>query len=283
MENRHKELVEDLQNLGSTVTKLLKLLRTWGKLSQSSVLNTSRMESLIAQIDTLLGPEIPDVLRTELKSWLHAREIELGRLREEIELSFAKELSKLLEADGLTLMGQVPQFSVNFFTIHTNFAGDRASILFGPELLRSNIPLSADEVARTVKTLVQKFITPNFDGHKFAATLYHAYTRALTNRGKSEGNALPIVRVLSELSFLMQSPKFMRDPKKENFTGYGRVQFAYDLLRLRDSGVQSVEGRRWKLGVATFDRTGKKEDFIWVPDGTVSPEGTRYAWISFSD
>lgn len=280
-ENYLGDLIEETKSLNSTLTRLLRLLRSCEKFSRAPVKNISRLEAVIPQISKLLRPEIPEPIRLRIEEWVRAMNTDLKRLKEEARLEFGRELARLLENDGLELKGQAPNFYLNFFTINVNFTSGHCAIYFGPELIKANIRLAPSEVARVLKNLYLKLSSSPFDGEKFLKELHQAYVRALKLRDKPEGEPIPIVWVLSELSFLLQSSKFTRDPRKENFRSYGRVQFGYDLYRLRKSQVRSMSGIEWRLGVATFDRTGKKEEFVWVPNDESSTDGTRYAWISF--
>ena len=96
------------------------------------------------------------------------------------------------------------------------------------------------------------------------------------------GDRVPITEVLSHLVFLIQGPTFKSDPKRENFRGISRPQFAMMLYKIRDTKVKANNRYELYLTTATFDATRKRENFIWVPDN-MRGEGTTYAFISFKE
>ena len=64
----------------------------------------------------------------------------------------------------------------------------------------------------------------------------------------------------------MQGPRFRVEPTSENFKGYGRVRFAWDVLRLRRARMLTQGGLRMNLGVATGSTASQKKRVLYFED-----------------
>jgi len=82
---------------------------------------------------------------------------------------------------------------------------------------------------------------------------------------------------MQEMSFLKQKRSFRIDPKKENFTSYGRVKFSYDLAKLK---TRRFGDKELRLVVASLEQTKKEETSLWVPK-IPQGDGTHYASVVF--
>jgi hypothetical protein len=107
--------------------------------------------------------------------------------------------------------------------------------------------------------------------------IHSAYYRVV---GGKRGEPAPIIEVLAELAYLLQSQKFRQDPRKENYRSYGRADFSYDLYRVRK--YQSSNLSRLRLNVATRIDTRRRANFLWVPDDE-SGKGTTYSKLVFEE
>ena len=58
------------------------------------------------------------------------------------------------------------------------------------------------------------------------------------------------------------APNFFLNPSKNNFVGYERAFFSFDISRLES---REIEGFELNLITATRSYTKKKADFIWIP------------------
>jgi hypothetical protein len=115
----------------------------------------------------------------------------------------------------------------------------------------------------------EKTLNRPFVAEEFYKLLKQAYRQTV----KVEGERAPIIKVLQHLVFLIQPKSFWENPSKSNFRGYSRLQFAYDLYRLRKSRL----GDRIVLITATFDQTKSRSTALFVPE--TDEKGSRYAYI----
>ena len=122
--------------------------------------------------------------------------------------------------------------------------------------------------------------TKDFDAERFIGQIFEAYAVRLHRTGQPLGTRLDLVDVLPELAFVLQGERFWTNPQRENFHPYSRVQFAYDLGRLRRAGRLSHKGLRMSLGSATGGSTKQKDRVLYLEDDRGS--GQYYLSIRFA-
>jgi hypothetical protein len=93
-----------------------------------------------------------------------------------------------------------------------------------------------------------------------------------------EGAPVPLPSVLFEIAIMRQKAGFFSDPVRENFASYGRIQFAYDLFRLKN---RIIDGFELKLLVANMLQTKHDDAHIWIPSSS-GDDGTHFASVYFS-
>lgn len=270
-DTRFEKVKKELQTHSRRVTTLLKLLRTYEKESNSKS-NPYILSETLGKIRKIL-PEIP--LNNELKQTLLTKVEKEAEIIEQMKAryrySYMKGLGDALKQLNLNLSGQYPNLYAGLFTFRPNFQKGTIKIFWCTEEI-GETKLLPSQVLKTLKNFMKSLDTP-FVAKDFYMKLKEAYNQVL----KTEGNLLerraPIVGVLQKLVLMQQGKAFWANPTRRNFKEYSRVQFAYDLYRLRRSSF----GSGVRLVVATFDQTRDPTKAIFVPD---SPEhGTRYAYI----
>ncbi len=107
---------------------------------------------------------------------------------------------------------------------------------------------------------------------EFLKKLREAYSRVAE---ANPNDPAPIISVLTELSYLLQSPQFRQDPRRENFRSYSRADFSHDVYNTRQLKVLN-------LTVATRAHTKRRMDFLWIPDDE-SGRGTTYSHLHFRE
>lgn len=86
---------------------------------------------------------------------------------------------------------------------------------------------------------------------------------------------MPIIKVLTELAFLLQNSHFHQDPRRENYESYSRADFSYDLFRIHRYQLSPL---KIQLKVATREYTRQRTDFLWIPDDE-NGRGTTYSHL----
>ncbi|HHY37690.1 MAG TPA: hypothetical protein GX507_02035 [Clostridia bacterium] len=230
---------------------------------QESVLDLEQMVQFI--------PALHDVLQEGKKK--------LVREAEEKKERFGPDLEEELKQRGFLLRGQYPELKCSFFVIETDFNANRATIWYGPKQERlTTCVLSAPTVAQHIQT-VRERLGSQLEAQDFLKKLRIAYNRVVAASSDRSPQPARIIDVLAELAYLMQGPRFRQDPRKENFTTYGRADFSYDLFRLREEGSAR---RCLHLSVASRAHTQRRQDFLWIPDDE-SGNGTTYSHLEFRE
>jgi hypothetical protein len=272
VENIRKEL----SKIKRKTESLNKILANYGALKKEAISNVYKLEELLHQIKKLVNEYDTQPLMGRILHWSEEEEREIGLLKKEAKHRFGRELSEAVRKVGIELRGQYPNLYANLYHIKVEFERGVASVYWGPEFVKRTKPNSA-LILEVIKQHKSSLEGDGFSPEDFKVKLYDAYRRVVLNRGLEIGERVPIVEVLTELVFLIQGKKFRYDPKRSNFKEYGRINFGYDLYRLRRSGKADA----LTLFVATFDATRSKESAIFVPDSESG--GTRYAYISFRE
>ena len=110
-----------------------------------------------------------------------------------------------------------------------------------------------------------------FDSARFFEAALHAW-QAARGAGHGTGDRVEILDFLPFLALQLQSPAFRIEPNAQNYRGYSRARFAFDVLQLRNAGGLRHDGWRMNLGVATGTTASKKNRTIFIEDENGSGE-----------
>lgn len=285
-ETMSPELSEDIKAIlkaGNNLKNVGALLRECEKLISDLNRNAFVLETRVDKLDKALGvlKGLRELIATAGR-WREKFLNEAHRAQERFKNTIAAELAKLLRSQGLEIIGNFPELKCAILTLGFSFEkGGAVRIYYGPKVsLLKKVPVEAEKIAEAVISLLKELGHPPLDDEQFIKELYAAYTRALA-RGEGEGEqppAVPIGAVMQEMAFLKQKRSFRIDPKKKNFTSYGRVKFSYDLARLKTRRCGEKELR---LVVASMEQTKKEETSLWVPK-IPQGDGTHYASVAFA-
>lgn len=252
-----------------------RLLTRIEQLDRDPMGNLSKLDKALSDLERLgNSSDLPSGVVDDIHQSVEAYRRELTKVRSEAERSFAVELERLLVPIGLRLEGHLPDLRAGFYRLEVS--SDIVRIWFGPEQERlGEAPYSAKSVATALTKIHKELAGQPLDEAHFLQQLNEAYRMVVARRSLTDGDRAPIVEVLSQLSWLRQNRKFQMDPRRDNYTSYGRAQFGLDLSRLRQ---RRLLDRELRLGTATRGFTKNRSDFIWVPDPT---GGTVYAQLAF--
>ncbi|MBM4386373.1 MAG: hypothetical protein FJ088_01460, partial [Deltaproteobacteria bacterium] len=198
--------------------------------------------------------EIPagDGLKKGLDEVIAGLDAESGAKIQEIKGEIGAELLKVIEPFGLTLSGNLPELQCGFLALKFDFnRGGEVRITFGREREElAKIKLDIITLGSEIASLYKELLPEGFSDADFLKSLYNAYEVSCFRLRKSAGESVPLVGVLREVSFERQKKAFQNNPKRENFSSYGRVQFAVDISRLKTARFDDMEMR---LTVATME------------------------------
>lgn len=280
MDMELNQLLEELTTYKRNFDSAVKLLREISRLEQNRMENLPQLRARLTKLDKIIGQPGHSADRHEvLCNWVEQYKQDLINFEGQIKKRFGVELEQELKGKGLSLSGQYPELKAGLFTIELDFDKRRVTLWYGPKQERlDQCDLLAVEVANRVEKVRQQ-LGSHLEEEEFLKKLQKAYFRAA---GNQQDAPVPIIEVLGELAYLLQSPQFCQDPRRENYKGYGRADFSYDLFRVQRSEQHTLFASRLHLTVATRDHTKRRQDFLWVPDDE-SGGGTRYSLLQFKE
>ena len=268
------KLLRELTTLNKRAESAIKLLKSISRLEQNRLQNLPQLRKRLTELDQYLKQLLQNPETFEgLQNWADDYRRELLNSEQDFRKLFGGVLEEELKKKGLSLSGQYPDLKTGFFTIELDFDREDAILWYGPKQERlSQCSLNAVEIVKSVEKIAGQ-LGGTLDKAEFLEQLQEAYSRV---SGNQDGGPAPIIDVLAELAYLLQSSRFLQDPRREHYRGYGRADFSYDLFLLRQSSLP--EGLH--LLVATRARTRRRRDFLWVPDNA-SGRGTTYSHLQF--
>ena len=268
----------DLKNAGN-------ILRECEKLRSDLNRNAFVLETHVDKLDKTLGKlKNLNQLITAAGQWREKLLKEASQAQEKFKNTIAAELAELLKPHGIEIRGNFPELKCGILTLLFSFKkGGSVRVYYGPKIsLLKKVRVEAKKIAEEVISLLRGLNEPPLDDERFIKELYTSYSRALSREGRKNEeerlSAVPIGAVMQEIAFLKQKRSFCIDPKKENFTSYGRVKFSYDLARLK---IRRFEKKELRLVVASMEQTKKEETSLWVPK-IPQGGGTHYAFVVFN-
>ncbi|MEN3016259.1 MAG: hypothetical protein ABC585_00445 [Candidatus Methanosuratincola petrocarbonis] len=213
-----------------------------------------------------------------LDKWLKARRDEEKVKKDQLKSYLAPELEKLLKEKNFDLRGTYPALKTKYYRIDLDFEKERSTLWYGEQHeFLARVPLNANAIAQKIFAEDKRITQRRFDQAVFLQKLYEAYQRVINADGLPLGADVPIIRLLLEFCIINQNKSFLDNPTKENFMGYGRVYFSYDLYRLKE---REINGCRLKLRTATLLQSKNKSQYLWIPSNEKG-DGEIFASIAF--
>ena len=273
------ELSEYKDDLQSAMT----LLREISRLNGDPARNLSKLKERLNRLDGVAKQLAQQPYEMQkLQNWASQFKQELQSIEAQLRKRFGTELEQELKKIGLPLLGQYPELRSGLFTLELDFDRGSVMIWYGPKQERlARCPLSPTEVGKCLEKVTQQ-LGAQLGEEEFLKKLHTAYRRALFTTGSKNGDRVPIIGVLSEFAYLLQNSRFLQDPRRENYRGYSRADFSYDLFRIGQSRPRTPLADRLQLVVATRAYTRRRRDFLWVPDDE-SGSGATYSHLQFKE
>lgn len=277
----------DLDTLLSTFTDtkkttdaVFRTLRQISRLDEDRAANFRQIQSRMVKIGDITGKLEPGSRQAaNLQAWQDEYANQLEEARGELGRRFGVELEQWLQETGRSLSGHYPELKTGLFTIELDFDGGHAILWYGPKQERlGRYRLSPREVASRVQK-GERDLGSELPIEDFLTRLEEAYLSCVEGRRSRKA---PIIQVLCQLSYLLQTPHFRSDPKKENYRGYGRADFSYDLYRVQREADRTRQSHRLHLAIATRSQTEQRARHLWVPEGA-DGRGSAYSHLTFGE
>lgn len=274
------ELQEALKGYRVRLGTVSKLVGEIARLEKDRSGNLPQLKTRLTKLEALVesssqSADIPTILRT----WIPEYCRELTNTEASIKKRFGAELAQELAQQGLSLTGQYPELKAGLFTFEVDLDAYRVKIWYGPkqELLEQCKLSPGDIGARIGK--VREQLGSRLEDTDFVRKLHFACSRAAPT---ATGARIPIISVLAELAYLLQSSRFRQDPRRENYRSYSRADFSYDLFRAREAVQTVIDGRYLGLIGAARQHTRRRQDFLWVPKNP-DGEGDTYSHLHLKE
>lgn len=205
-----------------------------------------------------------DQIFDNASGYISSRKSELKEIESGIKGKFGLLLQSLLLERGFKLEGQYPILKTSFYTLVVDIDRSKVVFYYGPQIEKlGECNASAQEVVDNLVKYHAQISERTFSEQDFFKSLFFAYQFSLTKLGKKMGEEVGILDIIPPVSLLMQPKKFQQDPKKANYSEYGRVYFSYDLARLTNRNQNMKELR---LVPAVRGKTKNQYEFLYVPN-----------------
>ena len=275
-----EQLLREFSAHQQSVQSVVKLLKEISRLDQNRMENLSKLKAQVTKLEEIIkqlgqgGSHVQN-----LADWVSQYKRTLETTAEEIRKRFGTELEQELKKLGLSLSGQYPELKAGLFTIEVDFDQWKVTLWYGPKQERlAQHPFSVRKITSQIEKEKQK-LGSQLPEEQLLEKLREAYHRA---SGMNRGGPVPIIKVLAEVSYLLQRPRFLQDPRRENYRSYSRADFSYDLFRIRKFQSNTLFASKLHLTVATRAHTKRRSGFLWVPDDE-SGKGTTYSHLYFEE
>ena len=274
------QLVNTFTDTKKNTDVIFRTLRQISRLDEDRAANFRQIQSRMVKISDMTGRMEPGSRQVaSLRTWVDEYAMQLEEARGELGRRFGVELEQRLEEMDRSLSGHYPELRTGLFTVELDFDKGHAILWYGPKQEPlGRYRLSPREVAGRVQKS-ERDLGSGLPLDEFLARLEEAWLSCID--GKRSRKA-PIIQVLCQLSFLLQTPHFRSDPKKANYKGYGRADFSFDLFRVRREADRTRQSNRLHLAIATRSQTEQRGRHLWIPEGA-DGRGSAYSHITFSE
>jgi hypothetical protein len=201
-----------------------------------------------------------------------------NRKSETVE-KFTIDFDKLMAKEGRSLAGRVPKIRSGFFSWDIDMDKGILHLWWGNEkelLTETNIDAKAafDDFKKIETALFHR----EMDHGEYLKMLFRAYKMELARADLKMGDPAHIHRVYDMYVFLLDGER-KAVSKRPMDLPYSKVQFSYDLYRLKEKRIGHYE---FGMNAATLAATKAPGNFIWVPVNE-NGEGTVVSHIVFKE
>lgn len=181
------------------------------------------------------------------------------------QVMFIKNLRELCAERGISFSPVASgEYRLGDFTLVPDYAKGKCALSYA-RLAAGETSVDSEAALKAMLSAAEALNSKNFDAAVFFDNLASAYRRALGS--KPFGERVDIAAILPEMAFLHQDRKFFANPVKETFRPYTRVQFAWDIARMKQAIGLAHGGLRLNFGAATMNTTKNKDNVLYLEAG----------------
>jgi hypothetical protein len=260
----HERVLAAGKQLKEQATAAVRAARTLAPLGKAKPYEDMRLlDKALAKADKALGalPAVPlaNATLAAVETWRRER---ADALRQQL----GRELKAACDGSGLSLhtvsREQPIEVRIPPLAVVIDFERARAELRFAKETL-AGCAAEAQAIV-TAHGKVTAALQRGFQADTFFDLCLKAWLAARAATGN--GDRIELLDFLPFLAVLRQPAKFRAAPVRENFAGYPRAQFAFDVMRLRREHGLARNGWRMNLGVATGTTAADKRRVLYVED-----------------
>jgi len=276
-----EKITKILSKEKSNIENLLRSIKNINRHQGGSASNLYKVKKDVVRIENMLKQsKLDDFVKEIIGQHIGDIKLKIPEWEENVKKTFGQNLECELKKIGFELTGHYPLLKVSFYSLKVDLEKFKVSTWYGPEQEKlETCGLVPEDVVKKLKTIHEEITQRHFNGKDFLSKVYEAYRVSLYRQNKKLGDPIPISDILFEYAFLIQNKKFKINPIKNNYKGYRRVFFSYDLYRLKERRLNNVE---LSLTTATRAYTKRKSDFLWIPSNEKG-DGNYVSHIKFRE
>jgi len=268
-----EKLIDKIKSIHKEISLCLTTIKSIKKDQKDISNNIIKIEKNYKKISNFsITSQDIEALNELLTKWKDELNRELASYKDNINKTFLKNLNSLLEAKKIKLKKWSSGFSAGLYLLELSEIKQKVTIWYGPKIYKiDEVSMDHTTVYETILD-IENNLGSRLPENDFKNKLSLAYDRA---KLKTTGKYITFVKVISELSFVLQSDKFYKDPKKEYYKNYLFQDLSFDLYRLKKAkALDNIE-----LKTATRANTKAKTDSIWIPNSEDIDSGAHYSEI----
>ncbi|MCF7919072.1 MAG: hypothetical protein K9N06_04065 [Candidatus Cloacimonetes bacterium] len=276
-----KSLLSTLAKEKNNIQSILASLRSLEKVMEFPENNLHKIKIEVEKVTKkLTTSSLIDPLKEEIASTIQNYQEQIPDWEIKAKKMFFEELENVLAEAGFTLRGDSSRLMVSVFTLELDLDNLKVIIWYGNK--QENVVscrLNPAAVVTKLAAAQKKIMEREFDSETFLAQLFSAYKAASERQIGKDKTRVPISDVLKEFVYLIQPKKFYLNPSKNNFLGYERTFFSFDMFRLPE---RVIEGYELNLITATRAYTKNRTNFLWIPTDLLG-NGDYISHITFKE
>lgn len=249
----------------NTLAKIDRRIKKYQRIEKNTIDAISEKNKLLDRILKYSKEISSEPLKKEINLKINDERKKNAELLKKREKIFGNELYNKLKEKDMIIEGRSPEFKVSFFHLEMDSSKNRCKIYYGPkEEFIDNLPLDSDKISEFLESYLNN-LEKNTVSPSILVQSYHELME--DNKGLLK-RRVPIIKLLLRVALNNQNGKFLSNPVDKLFDSYGRIQFSYDLYKLRRENKLPI-----RLHSASRIQVRDRQEYLWVPtnenDGSV--------------
>jgi hypothetical protein len=248
------EVLSNIRYEKNTLANIDRRIKKYQKIDADSIDSIFEKNKLLDSITRYSESIKSEEIRQEIISIIKEESKKNTELLGNYEKRFGKKLYDSLKTKNLTLEGMSPKYRASFFSLEIDPSRNECKIFYGPgEELMEKLNLDpkkiSDFIEQYLKKLEKRTINPSI--------LNQSYNELVETQKGLFKSRVPIIKLLLRVALKSQNNKFMTDPVDKLYNSYGRIQFSYDLYKIRHENKLPI-----KLHTASRSQVRNRQEYL---------------------